>query len=257
MADNGANDTILATIQNGFAKIDARMKALEDRLGDLEANMNDAMISATQQLESRELLATILGVDAGWLPVMRGWAASPDFLLILARLVRELQPRSVVECGSGTTSIVLSKLLADIPGANLLSFDHDADYARKTANMLVERGLPGPVKLSIQSAPLKPHVIKGDNYQWYSLDKVNLPETIDLLVVDGPVVTADNPWGRYPAVPLLMDRLSENAVILVDDTDRITDQETVKRWLKEYPDWHLQLEPTEKGAAILRRRKAA
>ncbi len=254
MSDADQNQAALAAIKEGFAKIEARLDRLEQRL-DMVANgdINWGMIYATQQLESREILARNLGVEPGWLPATRGWAASPDFLLVIARLVAELQPRSVVECGSGVTSVVLSRLLSIMPGANILSFDHDPNFAQKTAEMLRERDLPGPVGLSIAAAPMTQHVINGETFNWYMTEGVMVPEKIDLLVVDGPIVNNENPLARYPALPILGPYLSDRAVVVLDDANRPSEQQTLQRWVQEFPGWRVEMVPTEKGTAIMRR----
>ncbi|MEO0393151.1 MAG: class I SAM-dependent methyltransferase [Pseudomonadota bacterium] len=244
----------LKAIEEGFAKIEARLDRLEQRLDTIaNGNINWGMIYATQQLENRQNLSYRLGVDEGWLPPTRGWAASPDFLMLIARLVAELDPTQVVECGSGVTSVVLSKLLSTKPGARLLSFDHDAAFAQKTAALLQERDLPGALAMTIASAPLVPHQIQGQSFNWYATDGVDIPDQIELLVVDGPIVTGDNLLARYPALPLLADRLTDRAVVVLDDANRVGEQQTLQRWTQEFPGWQVEMVATEKGTAILRR----
>ena len=47
-----------------------------------------------------------------------------------------------------------------------------------------------------------------------------------MLIVDGPAETTE-PLIRYPAVPVLYDRLSDDAVILLDDADRTEEERIV------------------------------
>ena len=49
-------------------------------------------------------------------------------------------------------------------------------------------------------------------------------------IVDGPPA-GQNPGARYPALPLLMDRLADRATIFVDDADRPGESEVIKAWL--------------------------
>jgi hypothetical protein len=51
-----------------------------------------------------------------------------------------------------------------------------------------------------------------------------------------------------------MNRLSPNAVVLLDDADRADEQDTVRNWLAEFPDFELQMLPHIKGTAVLRRK---
>jgi hypothetical protein len=59
---------------------------------------------------------------------------------------------------------------------------------------------------------------------------------------------------RFPALPLLRERLSDRAVVVLDDLIRSDEQEIVSRWLTAYPELDDQRLKLEKGVAILRRR---
>ena len=45
------------------------------------------------------------------LPPSRGWAASPDFLLVILNHVRRNGCISVLECGSGITTLILARCM--------------------------------------------------------------------------------------------------------------------------------------------------
>ena len=72
-----------------------------------------------------------LGVYHG-LPPMRGWAASPDFLLPLAREVLRSKPLNIVECGSGSSTVVLAICVKRNGMGHVFSLDHDAQFADAT-----------------------------------------------------------------------------------------------------------------------------
>src|SRR6185295_577572 len=82
----------------------------------------------------------------------------------------------------------------------------------------------------------------------------NFIEPIDLLVVDGPPGDVGD-LARYPALPLLHERLSDNAVILLDDASRRDMRLILDLWLREFDNFDLERIDTEKGAAILRKRR--
>jgi hypothetical protein len=42
-------------------------------------------------------------------PPMRSWAASPDIMLLLVRHIERNPVRTIVECGSGTSTIILER----------------------------------------------------------------------------------------------------------------------------------------------------
>jgi hypothetical protein len=75
---------------------------------------------------------------------------------------------------------------------------------------------------------------------------------IDLLIVDGPPALQD-PTSRFPALPLLLDHLSPDAVILMDDGDRQGEKEVVEKWCAEY-ELEASYLSLEDGAYLLKRR---
>ena len=75
---------------------------------------------------------------------------------------------------------------------------------------------------------------------------------VGLLLVDGPP-KATGPRPRYPAVPLLADRLSATCTILVDDVARAEDREVTDAWQVTLPDFTYDVLPLRRGAAVLHR----
>ena len=101
-------------------------------------------------------------------------------------------------------------------------------------------------------APLVPCKVDGRDHAWYDL--LALPPDagpIDLLVVDGPP-GAMQKQARYPAVPLLIDRMAPDAVIVMDDGARPDEQAAVAEWTRRH-----NLQPHyldfEKGAFVIGR----
>jgi hypothetical protein len=74
------------------------------------------------------------------------------------------------------------------------------------------------------------------------------------LVVDGPPEFLHE-MARYPALPVLHDRLAEEAIVLLDDATDECNKEILSLWMKAYPRFEVEWIDTEKGTAILRRRR--
>jgi hypothetical protein len=156
---------------------------------------------------------------------LRNWAGSPDFLLTLARITQNSAPDVVVECSSGSSTLVIARCLQLLGKGHVYSLEHDERYARKTIEMLRENDLLEWA--TVISAPLTPW---RDGAVWYSLE--NLPDTvreINLLVVDGPPHDS-SPLARLPALPALSSRLSADATSVLDDAARDAEKEIVRRW---------------------------
>lgn len=182
------------------------------------------------------------------LPPTRGWAASPDFLLELARHARSAKPVTVVECSSGTSTLVLARCM-QLNGAGMVfSLEHDAEYARSTRAQLRRHGLEDWAQ--VLDAPLRPHVLNDEKWPWYDISGLPARLEIDLLVIDGPP-QATRKLARYPAGPLLFRSLAGGASVFLDDAGRPDERTVLLRWQKEFPALDQSSRPCEKGCAVL------
>lgn len=205
-----------------------------------------------RQLEALFSLHALIKINQP-LPPTRLWAASPDFLLLAVELVRQTDPRFVLELGSGVSTLVCAYALRDSSG-QLISMDHDAGFGQATVGYLRSHGLDNVAK--VVCAPLRQIRVGAQVWRWYETNIIETLPPVDLLIVDGPPATTQ-PLARYPALPLLFDRLSAGALILVDDFARSDDAATVSKWLQEYDLVVVRTVPTEKGAVILRKTDSA
>jgi hypothetical protein len=90
-----------------------------------------------------------------------------------------------------------------------------------------------------------PLISYGD-FDWYDVGTVHLPETVGLVVCDGP--RGRTRGGRYGLGPVMKDRLAPGCVVLIDDTHRTEEREILNRWCTELPA-HV-IEAGEKFSAI-------
>src|SRR5690606_39234633 len=154
------------------------------------------------------------------MPSSGHWALNPTELLELWSVIERTRPRLVLELGSGTSSVWIGYALRPWHG-RLVSVEHEPEYARYSRAQLERHGLSGTAE--VRDAPLRPVTVDGEVYSWYDPAAVSDLDRIDLLVVDGPPGPT-GPRARYPALPLLADRLSEAATVLLDDVDRADEQ---------------------------------
>lgn len=207
-----------------------------------------------RELQAGSELARLLELDPP-LPALGGWAASADFLMEIARHLIPLRPRTVVELGSGASTLAIARLLQRAGRGHLYSLDHDAAYASKTRRLLARHGVSdhatvihAPLAVSSENASQSPTA-------WYDLDHLldHLgTDRIDLLIIDGPPEIPDH-LVRYPAGPALFPKLSDEGIAIVDDTLRETGQETVRRWAHEFPELSCRETRSGKGYAVFTR----
>ena len=187
------------------------------------------------------------------IPATRRWAASPDLLWYLYRTVREDGRTQVLECGSGVSTLVLAYALEHHGAGRVCALEHDETYARTTRDELRRHQLEGWAE--VRCAPLRPVELHGQTWPWY--DPATIPQQrFDLIFVDGPP-GATREHARFPAVPLLLDRLADGGRIVLDDYARPDEAEVARRWLEHHPELTAQTLPHEKGTLVLARRSVS
>lgn len=197
---------------------------------------------------SYQALEELLGFSKS-LPVTENWSAAADFLKVISEYCLERKPKTIVECSSGTSSLVLSQCCQINMYGHVYSLENAEEYASQTRSHLAEHLLEE--YNTVIHSPLKEYRINGECYQWYDLQQMPKLE-IDMLVVDGPPGFIQDK-SRYLAIPLLHNSLAKKCVVLLDDADREDEKEIIDLWLEEYPEFHLEYMKNERGCAILTR----
>ena len=203
-----------------------------------------------RQLEALQNLNAVLPAS-DVLPATRGWAASPDLLMVLVDLVITERPSLVVECGSGASTLWLALAMRrfEIDG-RIIALDHDPVFGAKTRDLLARHNVRDLAE--VRDAPLESFSLDGETYSWYARRAWEDLKGIDLLFVDGPPATTGH-QARYPALPLLGGLLSPVATAVLDDLVVPDMQKVLRLWLDAYPDFGSEILPLEKQAAVLRR----
>ena len=203
-----------------------------------------------RQLEALQNLNTLLPAN-DVLPATRGWAASPDLLVVLVDLVISERPSLVVECGSGASTLWLALAMRrfGIDG-RIIAFDHDPVFGGKTRDLLARHDVRDLAE--VRDAPLESFSLEGETCSWYARSAWADVTGIDLLFVDGPPATTGH-QARYPALPLLSGSLSPAATVVLDDLVVPDMQKVLGLWLDAYPEFGSEILPLEKQAAVLRR----
>lgn len=175
------------------------------------------------------------------------WSATPETLLMIASAVRELPDDStVVEFGGGVSTawIALANRRRQTP-VHVVSLEHDEAWARETRAILERIGAP---EVDLRVAPLRALDLPGWSGMWYDPESLRGLENIGLAFVDGPP-GGTAPLARYPAVPLIRDRLSDGGFVVLDDLDRGEEREIRDRWITEF---HLTEHRATDRAVMLR-----
>lgn len=197
------------------------------------------------QIQCLALLEKTLGMYQV-LPLMRGWAGSPDFLLQLARHALSKRPLVAAECSSGVSTLVLARCMQLNGQGHVYSLEHESEFAEKTRVMLKEHGLD--TWATVVDAPL---VVGPEGTPWYA--ETAFPAVmreIELLAVDGPPQAVGR-LARYPALPRLLGRMASEFSVFVDDAARPDEREMVTRWQREIPRLQVHELRAEKGLVLV------
>ncbi len=224
---------------------------LMDDLKSLESGNSESHLATQRQVQAMLNLNQMIEVRRR-LPPMGGWAASADFNLLVLQELIDLRPRTVVECGSGTSTLLLALAVRqyELP-TKVIALEHLEQFRASTQRTLEQHGVADFAEVRL--APLVPVQVPGHQTPWYSELQWGDLHDIGLLVVDGPPSTTGR-RPRYPAAPLLLPRMSSQAVIVVDDLIRPEDREVVQSWRAMLPDFDYEyLNTFQKHAGVFRR----
>ncbi|MFD8377406.1 class I SAM-dependent methyltransferase [Streptomyces sp. NPDC059679] len=213
-------------------------------------DLREVMTNRFRQVEALTNLYAIVPVKHA-MPQPTKWTASPDLLLFLISQIQKRRPVSILDIGSGATTVWMANALRhfEIPG-KIVSIDHDENFGAGTAATLQQQGLDAYAQVRI--APLVEVDIRGERLHWYDPKRLDDVGNCDMVVVDGPPGFM-YPLSRYPALPLLESKVSREARIIMDDASRPDEREIVERWCREFPDWSSEFIDHEKGTAVLTR----
>jgi len=193
------------------------------------------------------------------LPPMGDWAISPDMANILISLILEEKPKFTLDCGSGVSTLLIAYCLKKLKHGTVLSVEQDEKYFDSTRHNIKLHSLEEIA--SVICAPLKEIYIRDKSWMWYDTAFLRDIKSINLLVVDGPIIP--DPYGktqkmkemaRYPGLPILLEKLSDNCIIVVDDAKREDERKVIETWVKEFSIFECERYNTEKGTVILRRK---
>lgn len=195
---------------------------------DAQPYLNAELVRRYQQLIPDDRPMPTLGAN---------WAATaPTILYIIDRILADRSVETVLECGSGASTVWAAAAFRQRGSGHVISLDHDARFAEVTRQNLAAHELSGYA--TIATTPLVDVEVPGrGTMPWYDLSKLpsigiaSLEELgpIDLLFVDGPP-RPTGPMARFPAFPVLAPALRSGALIVLDDANRSDERRIAQEW---------------------------
>lgn len=162
------------------------------------------------------------------------WAMEPASLLQIINFIQIRQCQSVVECGSGLSTLIIGALFQQNQRGHIISLEEDPEWHEIMSKLLEEQGLNPYVTLI--SAPLQPYDSSAKETLWYSRERLASIfqefKQLDLLIIDGPI--ASSSASRYPALPEFEPLIDGQTLIILDDSNRPREQKILDTWAEMY-----------------------
>lgn len=158
----------------------------------------------------------------------------------LAFILNEIiinERKTVIEFGSGISTIFMAKLaVLNNIDLEIISIDEDYQWIEIINKIIKQENLERYVKLIF--APIK-KISEGNKYEiWYDekeLDTNCLNKKFDMILVDGPkVLSKKHNSIRGRALFYLENKLADNFVVFLDDSNRPGEKNILKNWRKKF-----------------------
>jgi hypothetical protein len=149
-----------------------------------------------------------------------GYSGTVRLLRHVCRLMRARPGCEILECGSGASTLLIG-ILAPRYNCRLVSLENDAGWAAHMQKLCRRFGLD---RVEILHTPLRSY----GHYSWYGYPPALGGRTFGAVVCDGP--PAATPGGRYGLLPVAGPSLSDDCIVLVDDTHRLGERKAISRW---------------------------
>lgn len=235
------------SVTHSMDRVVSDITSVDEKVATARGDVLRGLDDQAALMESYQQLQRLVPLPAP-MPRAGTWAASEDLLLWLVGVILARQPALVVDLGSGQSSVWMAAAMrqAGIRG-RVIAIDHDAHFAAQTAELGRLQGVQR--WLDVRHAPLVDVTIDERTSAWYDPQAFEDLSGIGVVSVDGPpgqgVVQA-----RWPALPILRDRLAPGALIVLDDMIRRDEQDMADDWAQRYPGVVRQELPFEKGSAV-------
>lgn len=159
-----------------------------------------------------------------------GSAASYSFLYILFRVLNDCNPSSIIEFGMGQSSKLTSQYANNNKkkNAHLFVVEHDLKWINIfKSQLLKEHG-----NVDILHLPIEERTIETFKTTAYEGLLKNIGDAkFDLLIVDGP--NGRPRFSRIGILDLIPEHLDKSFVIILDDYNRIGEQDTGQEIFKK------------------------
>lgn len=194
-----------------------------ERLQSLSKKTDDIISQQQELIMAHKYHDTV--ADYEWLKYKGispgGWAVDYAFCYTLARTLNAMHPQNILECGLGQSSRIVHQY-ATFYGVQAVTCEHDEEWAS-----FFKKEIGDNYSINIQMFELDEQNYKGEKTLTYKGITDAFHDTaFDLIIIDGPFGCPH--YSRSQVVELCKNNLKERFCIIIDDTEREGEQETVE-----------------------------
>jgi hypothetical protein len=183
---------------------------------------------------------------------LREFAISPDTMAWILADLQERESPTIVEFGSGQSTVIFAFCLKHKGAGRLISFEHDPVYAASIRRQLETCGVGERVDIQILPLVDREPVGALPACQTYAIpDPPGL--VVDLALIDGPPYW-NGASARYYPLQWAVERLSANGAAYLDDTVRVDERRVVSELSTHRPDLLIEDLRAQKGLTRFTRR---
>lgn len=175
----------------------------------------------------------------------RGGAANYSLLYIMFRVLNDIQPRSIIEFGIGQSSKLTSQYVTygtEID-THLTLVENDPTWINIFKKQIPECDRINILNLDIEEIEINRGTQIFETTGYKDLDKNIGDKKFDFIIVDGPRGCPH--FSRIEILDLLEKNLANSFIIIMDDYNRIGEQETAKKVMEKLDSLSIKYESTK------------
>lgn len=161
------------------------------------------------------------------------WAVDYSFLFVLYKILNYMQPSKIIEFGLGQSSKMIHQY-STFCMKNAVTIEHDEKWVD-----FFKKDKQGEYDVNVHLLNLQQVDFKGYETKTYlGLDEYCSNRKFDLLIVDGPI--GSEHFSRSQLISLARNNLSESFCIILDDTQRSGEKETLNEVFSYFEKQHIE-----------------
>lgn len=153
------------------------------------------------------------------------WAVGYPYLYVMYRVLNETRPKRILELGLGQSTRMIAQYAAAFQDVEHIVVEHDPEWVEFFCN---DFPIPKNTKVVMLEREMVPYKDAEAVRVFKGFKETFQGQKFDFISVDAPLGGDMKQYARIDVLNLIPDGLGENFVIMVDDCNRIGENNTVK-----------------------------